>query len=145
MKTREEIAALKLNWLKDNIWDIEKTEGFEEHYEELLAFRKEQEAKWEAERKADISNRADATGIDIHTAQYITSFEEIESMLQSLDSQVGDCGSAVAYANLEISRAQVRSILLLTAQVKRLADTLDGMVTNEGLIVSATTVNKYDL
>jgi len=50
-KTREEIEALKANWVNDACWDIEITEGFEDHKEELLAYRKEMEAIWDSERK----------------------------------------------------------------------------------------------
>ena len=42
-KTREEVEALKANWLQDPCWDIEKTEGFEEYASELLSFRMWQE------------------------------------------------------------------------------------------------------
>jgi len=42
-KTREEIEALKANWFNDAYWDIETTEGFEDHKDELLAYRQEME------------------------------------------------------------------------------------------------------
>lgn len=38
-RSREEIDNLKLSWRSDPIWDIEDTEGFEAHREELLVFR----------------------------------------------------------------------------------------------------------
>lgn len=44
-KSRAEIEALKADWLNDGVWDIEDSEGFEAHREELLAFRKEIEAQ----------------------------------------------------------------------------------------------------
>ena len=47
MKSREELESLKRNWLRDPCWDIEETEGFEEHREELLAYRKICEDEWE--------------------------------------------------------------------------------------------------
>lgn len=50
VKTKEEIELLKKSWLHDPIWDIETTEGFEEHIEELTKFRIEQEKLWENER-----------------------------------------------------------------------------------------------
>jgi len=46
MKTVEEIQKLKDGWRKDPIWDIETTEGFEEHQQELLEYRKKCEAEW---------------------------------------------------------------------------------------------------
>ncbi|QIC46214.1 hypothetical protein GAG94_03185 [Lysinibacillus sphaericus] len=47
-----ELEKLKSDWLADPIWDIEETEGFEEHKEELLAFRLKQEKAWEEEQNA---------------------------------------------------------------------------------------------
>lgn len=41
VRTRHEIEALKRNWLEDGCWDLEKTEGFEAHHDELLAFSTE--------------------------------------------------------------------------------------------------------
>lgn len=39
MKTTEEINELNRNWASDPCWDIEDTEGFEDHYEELKEYR----------------------------------------------------------------------------------------------------------
>lgn len=48
IRTQEEIDELKRQWLRDPVaWDIEDTEGFEAHREELHKFRIEQETKWE--------------------------------------------------------------------------------------------------
>ncbi len=46
MREQNELEALKRNWEHDPCYDIEEAEGFEEHKEELLAFRKEREAHW---------------------------------------------------------------------------------------------------
>ena len=46
-----EIEALKRNWERDPCWDIEKSEGFESHKEELLAYRKEKETLWKEQRE----------------------------------------------------------------------------------------------
>lgn len=43
---------LKRDWLSDSSWDIEDTEGFEDHREELLAWRQEHERKRAAERES---------------------------------------------------------------------------------------------
>lgn len=55
-KTREEIEALKANWVKDGTWDLYETPGFESHYEELRTYQElyfaEQEAVIDAERQA---------------------------------------------------------------------------------------------
>jgi hypothetical protein len=47
MATREEINKLKADWVGDPIYDLEDTEGFEEHRDELREFRAQQEAVWE--------------------------------------------------------------------------------------------------
>ena len=41
MKTDAEIKELKRQWEYDPCWDIEDTEGFEEHREELTRFHEE--------------------------------------------------------------------------------------------------------
>lgn len=56
-KTLQEIQELKRNWLSDPIWDLEETEGFEAHREELLAFRKAKEAEWSATRAQETTSR----------------------------------------------------------------------------------------
>jgi len=129
MEQRRKLEALKDSWSKDPCWDIEETEGFEEHKEELLAFRKETEAKWEAARQQAQAKDKKLNWIgneDLTTlADFVHTPEEIETTLRSLDSQVGDCGSAVAYANFEITRAQVRASLLIAIQIKRVADAME--------------------
>lgn len=52
-KTREEVAKLKEDWLKDAGWDIEETEGFEEYYDELKEYREVCEAGWKIAREAE--------------------------------------------------------------------------------------------
>lgn len=49
-RTPAEIADLKRQWLNDPSWDIEDTEGFEAHRDELLAWRLKDQA--EQARKA---------------------------------------------------------------------------------------------
>jgi hypothetical protein len=44
------IGLLKEQWLRDPCWAIEETEGFEDHREELLAYRLEQEEGWKLAR-----------------------------------------------------------------------------------------------
>jgi len=50
MKTREEVEALKAQWLKDPCWRLEDAIGFEEYGVELCAFAYEREAEWKAAR-----------------------------------------------------------------------------------------------
>ncbi len=63
MATKEEIEKLKSDWVKDPCWDIEKTEGFEDHEAELLAFRIEREKKWD-----EYSKKLDAARKEINNA-----------------------------------------------------------------------------
>ena len=48
MKTRAEIDELIICWRDDPSWEIEDTEGFEDHKPELLALRLKCEAEWKA-------------------------------------------------------------------------------------------------
>ena len=55
-----EIVALKRNWERDPCWDIEESEGFEEHKEGLLIYRKKKEAEWEQareKRRKELANK----------------------------------------------------------------------------------------
>jgi hypothetical protein len=53
------LKALKENWKSDPIWDLEETEGFEKHREELKAFREECEKKWVEEALAVSKQKMD--------------------------------------------------------------------------------------
>lgn len=124
-KTTEEIQALKDNWAKDPIWDIEYTEGFEDHIAELKQYRAEQEAKWKAvsdERiKLSFEHRAG---------------EILEEIGADLEHQLGDAGSAFNWATFVIAREQVKATLLLAEQVKRVADVLEDMDSRDTLAES---------
>jgi len=122
-RTPEEIEKLKKDWLADPIWDIEDSEGFEAHRGELLAFHKEQDAKWEAKKEeldnARIEKVMLATGIgkaDRELLLSLETFQEIEWDLYKSEPH----GDAVAIA-------AVRATLLQAAQLKRIADALESM------------------
>lgn len=87
MKTPAEIAALKDNWRADACWDIEDTEGFEDHYDELLAYRKEWEARWEQRRYERLAEKAMQLGIpdNMKLAVYI---ENIEERIETLQREI---------------------------------------------------------
>ena len=122
-KTQEEIQKLKDNWAADPCWDIETEEGFEDHFEELLTFRKEQEAEWQRNAEDRIARRARVVAVETNVlnstiAQSIYTFEEIENeVVQAQKHTESDSDS--------ISIAQVRATLLLAAQVMRIADALE--------------------
>lgn len=54
MKTQSDLERLKANWRIDPCWELEFTEGFEEHEEELREYRETQEAEWAAERQEEL-------------------------------------------------------------------------------------------
>lgn len=129
MKTKDEVQALKDSWSKDPCWDIEDTEGFEDHYEELLAYRKEAGEERDRQYEERIAKRARKvlveTGIENATiAQSIMTYEEIERDV------VGEVAAPT------IARAQVRATLLLAAQMQRIADVLESTESHASLAES---------
>lgn len=129
-KTTEELDALKKNWINDPSWDIEETEGFEEHEEELLAFRKEQELEWQRKEEERIARRARIvtveTGItDSSIAQAISTFSEIDNEIDRAIRQ---------NENIDfIAVAQARATLLLAAQLARIADAFESLEETDSL------------
>lgn len=128
IKTDEEIQALKDNWVKDPSWDIEKTEGFEEHEDELLQFHNEMNAKWTEKDIARVEARTakffSETGIhDPLISESLYTFTEIENDLLRADITIGKC-SMDALAQAILLQAHVRATLLLAAQIKRVGDLL---------------------
>jgi len=120
MATQDEIEKLKANWLKDPCWDIEDEDGFEEHREELLKFRKETEFAWQLEEEERIARRARVVEINADitnagAAQSICTYEEIERDVRDIEKQTDDpVANMMAY--------QVRATLLLAAQTQRVAN-----------------------
>ncbi len=49
MASRKEIEELKKNWADNPACNIEHSPGFEDHFDELLAFRQTKEAIWKNE------------------------------------------------------------------------------------------------
>jgi hypothetical protein len=136
MKTRIEIDKLKEQWKKDPDWDIECTEGFEDHVEELLSYRKEVEAELEAKHQAKAEKRADyvrvQTGVlnaDIVSALH--TWNDIENEVGAQDRYIGRFVNVEDQVIAELKQAQVRAMLLLAAQVKRVADAIEAQNENE--------------
>ena len=73
--TKEDIARLKAQWANDPCWDIEETEGFEEYYTELSAFRIEMENQWTNENNAMILAKSQRLGCSPQLAEYISNLE----------------------------------------------------------------------
>ena len=129
-RTPEEIQKLKDNWLADDCWNIEDTEGFEAHREELLAWRKEHEAKMEAKWLEAENERIEKvmreTGIGKADRELLLSLSTWSEIEFDLTRYVED-------ARTQIRAAQVRATLLQAAQLKRIADALESMADGDSL------------
>lgn len=96
-KTREEVEALKRDWLSDPCYDITDVDGFEEYAEELATFAREQEARWaaqqaarEAQAAARVTAKAEKLGIPGNTAlaAYVMELERRIALLEArLDNE----------------------------------------------------------
>lgn len=112
MKTREDVEALKDNWLKDPMWDLADTPGFEEYHSELDKFQDEQEAKWKAAREEKEKQ----------------SFEyRAKAILTKLETNPVDAALNPDLHTLLIAKQQVKATLLLAEQVQKVAEILEGM------------------
>lgn len=92
MATQQDIQSLKDNWRSDPTWDIEDTEGFEAHREELLAYRKEWEKRWEQDRAEELSKQAAKMGIPNNPdlANYILSLQHrVDRLETQMNNHVG--------------------------------------------------------
>lgn len=85
MKTREEIEELKRQWKNDPCWDIEDSEGFEQHRPELMDYRFMMEEHWNRKEMERKWARADLLGCSPALLQYI---EGLEGRLETLESKV---------------------------------------------------------
>jgi hypothetical protein len=91
MSTRAEIEDLKDQWSSDSCWDIEDTEGFEAHREELIAYRKLKEAEWEAASIRRLKEKAAKIGCpdNLTLASYVEDLEmHIERLEDSLEKRL---------------------------------------------------------
>lgn len=48
-KTRDDVERLKKRWLKDGVWDLWESDGFEEYFFELRAFQFEELYRYKSE------------------------------------------------------------------------------------------------
>jgi len=114
MATDMEIKELKDSWMKDPCWDIESTEGFEAHTQELLDFRKQVEE--EAEEKANVRKIKRLNKVVQETGCvnfYLKTYDEIAHSASKLT---------------EDQAAQINATLLLAAQMERIADKLTVLI-----------------
>lgn len=83
-KSFYEIKALKENWKGDPIWDIEDTEGFEEHRQELLTYRLGMEASWTKQNEERLQKCAVELGCSVNLVRHI---EILEYRLEKLEEK----------------------------------------------------------
>jgi len=100
LRSDEDIENLKQQWRYDPTWDIETTEGFELHRDELLAYRGqcEQEranrrAVMNRENQAELAARAEDLGIsgNVQLVRYIESLERRINGLERGFVERGGC------------------------------------------------------
>ena len=89
MPTPDEILELKAQWVADPCWDIEDTEGFEAHRDELITFAKQHEARLEAEAEARLGAKAERLGCpgNLSLARYV---EGLEYRLETLERKISN-------------------------------------------------------
>jgi hypothetical protein len=103
MQTRDEVEKLKMSWCRDPIWDIETTEGFEEYRDELFAYRKECEQKWEQNRQKKIEEeKAEAEKLGLYGLyQKIKELEELQERHDLAITYLTEGNSDAAYKALK--------------------------------------------
>lgn len=77
MKSFSEIEELKSQWESDPCWDIEDTEGFEDHEEELKFHRKQKEVEWHLQAMQEVKDKAAELGCpdNLELARYVMALE----------------------------------------------------------------------
>ena len=86
-KTPEEIENLKQNWKRDACWDIEDSEGFEAHKEELTAFRIQCEKEWEEAERKRLQDKAMKLGIP-DRFDLVRYFENLEYQMKRMEERI---------------------------------------------------------
>jgi hypothetical protein len=87
MKTKEEVENLKANWRDDPCWNVEDTRGFEEHKDELLAYRVLCESERAEKRRIRLSELSGKLGIPGNTklTEYV---ERLEHRIEELEKRL---------------------------------------------------------
>lgn len=95
-KTREEVEALKENWLADSCYDLENVEGFEEYRDELTEYSNQMKAYWRQKNlHCNVCAAKIKDGETCAPCQKMTHFERLLIVtLRSLDGRLADVSSA---------------------------------------------------
>jgi len=83
-KSLEEIEALKRSWRRDPNWDIEETEGFEDHKEELRAYRKQQGEEWGQKERVRLIEKSAMLCGTTAALELIKYLETLEAKIEAL-------------------------------------------------------------
>ncbi len=109
-RTPEDIEALKKSWVDDPCWDIECTDGFEAHYDELLAYSQEKHAECAGQRRKQeerenerLLNRAEELGIP-GAIEVVRSMERCENQLRAFEQRVADLREEIAHGFAELRK-----------------------------------------
>ena len=86
MKTREEVEALKRNWLHDPCYDLVPTdEDWKEHEQELAEFQAETQERWRRQERNRLTEKAAKLKASVPMVQAIEALgakiERLERML----------------------------------------------------------------
>lgn len=77
MPTREEIEKLKESWRRDPCWDIEDTEGFSEHHEELKQYHEQCDREYFVAEENRKTEKAMRLGCSVALVEYIERLEMV--------------------------------------------------------------------
>lgn len=93
-RTDAEVEALKRDWINDPQWDIEDTEGFEAHYDELKAYHDECSAEWDRaaavrQHKQDEADTVEAEKLGCTLAVY-RMLKALQDENTKLRERIGD-------------------------------------------------------
>lgn len=124
-KTRAEIDALIISWRDDPSWEIEETDGFEDHRDELLALRLKCEAEWKAQVQLEHANAIAAL---IKPARAWLSTVNMAPLLGiSLHGRADTVGGGMSRPALDMLLAAFAEMLLpLQKQIDQLNSRQDG-------------------
>ncbi len=85
VRTKDELGKLKADWLEDDCWNLEDTEGFEAHRVELLAFREAHQAEQANTERRRREARAAELGCSV---ALLATIESLENQINRLEQKV---------------------------------------------------------
>lgn len=88
-RTTEELEELKRQWRNDPCWDIEDSDGFEAHKEELMIWRKAYEKTQEIAELMRVSEKAHNLGIPF-AQEAVKYIEMLEYRIARLEKLIND-------------------------------------------------------